>query len=220
MSTQTLRMDVASDIPPELTGLLYDKAQSDTRHIVAVAGPPGSGKSTLSEQLCESLNARLTGDPVVVLPMDGYHLDNALLIEMDALERKGAPHTFDVDGFRLLLQRVSDSTDEIVIPVFDRTLDLARAGGRCIKKQHKLILVEGNYLLLDQPKWRDLRPLFDYSIYLDVTESVLRERLTQRWLDHGMPLPDATRRAEQNDIPNAQLVASNRLQADLILRQD
>jgi len=213
-------MSEKQDLPSDVVAKLCEHAQSASRQLVAIAGPPGSGKSTLAENLCIDINKRLNSSPAVVLPMDGFHLDNKLLDAAQERSRKGAPHTFDVDGFWHMLQRVVASECDVIVPVFDRDLDLARAGGRRILNQHKLILVEGNYLLLDLPRWRDMRSIFAYTIYLDVPENVLQQRLTQRWLDHGMQLSGATKRAESNDLPNARLVASNRLKADLVVTQD
>jgi len=190
------------------------------RSMVCIAGPPGAGKSTLAEALCESLN-QLHGDgSVVVLPMDGFHLDNGILDSRGHRDRKGAPNTFDVEGFAAVLSRVRTGGRDVMIPIFDRAHDLARAGARVIGASHQCILVEGNYLLLNQAPWSELSKLFDYRIALDVDVTVLTRRLIQRWLDHGMEEAAAVIRAEANDLPNARFVAAHRLQADCILRTD
>lgn len=184
------------------------------RLMVAVAGPPASGKSTLADQLFAEIDQVLNDTVAAVLPMDGFHLDNTVLDEMDARARKGAPHTFDLDGFSALLQRVASTEGDVIVPVFDRSLDLARAGGRKIRNTHRVVIVEGNYLLLDRPGWKDLRKLFDYTVYLDVSEAELSKRLLQRWLDYGLTPEAAKERADSNDMPNAQLVVAARLAAD------
>ena len=201
-------------VPPDLLDYLYLRAEGAERYLVAIAGPPASGKSTLADNLVLALNKRCGSELAVVLPMDGYHLDNVLLDEMGARARKGAPHTFDVDGFASMLQRVAVAAQEVVVPVFDRTLDLARAGGRRIVSSHRIIVVEGNYLLLDQPGWSSLRDCFDYTVFLHVDEAELRRRLIQRWLDYGLTQHDAEVRAEQNDLPNARLVLQHSHDAD------
>ena len=94
-----------------------------------------------------------------LMPMDGYHFDNAILVERGLLPRKGAPQTFDVDGLARDLERLRAGGREVVVPVFDRTLDLARAGARVDPPGAPGGLVEGNYLLLDQPPWGGLAPL-------------------------------------------------------------
>ncbi|MCO7246318.1 nucleoside/nucleotide kinase family protein [Halomonas sp. Mc5H-6] len=174
------------------------------RYIVALAGPPGAGKSYRSERLCTAINEQLPGQAGVV-PMDGYHFDNAVLGEAQ-LPLKGAPHTFDVEGLRVDLERLRRADRPVAVPVFDRPLDLARAGGRLISLEQRIVIVEGNYLLLDRPVWRDLRSLFDWSLMLDVDDDVLAQRLVARWLAMGQDHTGAMERTHQKDMLNAQLV--------------
>ncbi|SES32451.1 hypothetical protein SAMN04487958_11469 [Vreelandella subterranea] len=174
------------------------------RYIVALAGPPGAGKSYRSERLCTAINEQLPGQAGVV-PMDGYHFDNAVLGEAQ-LPLKGAPHTFDVEGLRVDLERLRRADQPVAVPVFDRPLDLARAGGRLISLEQRIVIVEGNYLLLDRPVWRDLRSLFDWSLMLDVDDDVLAQRLVARWLAMGQDHTGAMERTHQKDMLNAQLV--------------
>ena len=182
------------------------------RQLVALAGPPGSGKSVLATRLAAALGAR--GRSVRVVPMDGFHLDNAQLRDRDLMSRKGAPESFDLGGLRRLL-RALHSEDEVVFPVFDRTRDIAIAGAGLVPAGCDLVIVEGNYLLLDEPGWRDLAPLWNMAIRLTVPRDVLRQRLIARWLDHGLPPDTATRRAEGNDLANADRIARHALPADL-----
>lgn len=191
--------------------------EKNERIIVAIAGPPASGKSTLAENLVPRINQLKDSTTATIVPMDGYHLDNAILDSQQTRDRKGAPHTFDVHGFISAVKHIANSDTEVFVPVFDRRLDLARAGARCIVPAHSIILVEGNYLLMDKSPWSDLHPLFDYTIFLDVAEAILIDRLTQRWFDHGHTKEEAVARANANDIPNAKLVSGSRLQADITL---
>lgn len=203
------------------------------RLIVAIAGAPGAGKSTLAQWLCRELNSYLTAqtsavtDVAVILPMDGYHFDNAIIESAGLLSRKGSPETFDVSGFTDVLQRIrqlpclpatavnqTDWMSGIALPVFDRKLDLARAGAEMLKPQHGIVLVEGNYLLLQESPWSELKPVFDLSIFLQVPVNVLEERLIRRWLEHDHTEEEARERAGGNDLPNARRVLENSAKAD------
>lgn len=199
--------------------ILVRHSQADGRLIVAVAGPPGAGKSTLSEHLRDAINRGGEG-PFVVVPMDGFHLDNAILDRRGLRPRKGAPQTFDCAGFAALLQRLRGTAEDVVIPVFDRALDLARAGASIVRADHGILLVEGNYLLLDEEPWTRLAPFFDMTVYLDVPLPELERRLVQRWLDHGHDEAAARVRALSNDIPNAERVVSRSRPADFVLTAD
>jgi pantothenate kinase len=187
---------------------------TDRRIIVAIAGAPGSGKSTLAEALCEALNSRRAG-VAAVMPMDGYHLDNAILDARGLRARKGSPPTFDVDGLASDLDRLRAADRTVILPVFDRDLDLSRAGAREVGPDVPVILIEGNYLLLDQEPWRSLATKFDLTVFLDVPETVLEHRLIQRWLQYGHAPNSARARALGNDIPNARLVATTSRPADI-----
>ena len=166
--------------------------------MVALAGPPGAGKSTLADVLVRERDA-------LVVPMDGFHLDNRILDARGLRARKGAPETFDAAGFLALLRRVRGGED-VVAPVFDRARDLAVAGASHVPARAKLVVVEGNYLLLDRPVWREMAALFDLTVLLSPPMAVLEERLVRRWLDHGLAPGDARARAMGNDIPNARTV--------------
>ncbi|MDR5884852.1 nucleoside/nucleotide kinase family protein [Vreelandella janggokensis] len=191
---------------------IIDAAAGIPRYIVALAGPPGAGKSYRSEQLCAAINQQLPGQAGVV-PMDGYHFDNAVLGEAQ-LPLKGAPHTFDVDGLRVDLERLRRADQAVAVPVFDRPLDLARAGGRLIRLEQRIVIVEGNYLLLDRPIWRDLQPLFDWTLMLDVDDDILAQRLVARWLAMGQDHAGAIERTHQKDMLNAQLVKTGSFSPD------
>ncbi|QNI03613.1 nucleoside/nucleotide kinase family protein [Halomonas sp. SH5A2] len=200
---------------PELDHIsrqIIQAANGLPRYIVALAGPPGAGKSYRSEQLCEAINKQLPGQAGVV-PMDGYHFDNAVLGEAQ-LPLKGAPHTFDVGGLRVDLERLRRADQPVAVPVFDRPLDLARAGGRLISLEQRIVIVEGNYLLLDRPIWRDLRPLFDWTLMLEVDDDVLAQRLVTRWLAMGQDHAGAMERTHQKDMLNAHLVKTGSLSPD------
>ncbi|WP_417835877.1 nucleoside triphosphate hydrolase [Thalassospira tepidiphila] len=187
------------------------------RILVAIVGAPASGKSTLSDRLYHHLGGDKAGAAVV--PMDGFHFDNGILEDRGLLPRKGAPETFDVGGLKRTLMALRDTPNEdVYVPLFDRTLEISRGSARVITPNHKIILVEGNYLLLDQTPWSELHGLFDLSIYLDVPEDTLRTRLIARWRSFGFDDATATHKATSNDLPNAQTVISGTGKADIRVR--
>jgi pantothenate kinase len=201
------------DLVPEILA----RAARTPRLIVAIAGPPGSGKSTASASLCAAINAH-EPDAAVVVPMDGFHLDNVILDAMNLRKRKGSPPTFDCAGFEGLLKRLRDINEDVVIPLFDRKLDLARAGAGIVRAGQRILLVEGNYLLLNQPPWDRLAPHFDVTVFLEVDRLELENRLVQRWLAHGHNVGSAQARALSNDMPNAELVLEESRAADFTVR--
>ena len=189
-------------------------SQTRERTIVAIAGAPGSGKSTLASELGRRLNQQ--NCQTMVLPMDGFHLDNAVLEERGDRSRKGAPHTFDARGFVVAVERLR-ARDEVAMPIFDRQRDIAIAGALIVPPECPVLIVEGNYLLFDQGPWATLAQYWDLSAWLDVPMPEIRARLIQRWLNHGLSRAAATRRAETNDIPNAQKVIGHTIGADIVL---
>ena len=188
-----------------LASEILSRRKVDRRCVVAVSGAPASGKTTLAEKLARQLTD--LGHAAQVVPMDGFHLDNRLLDQRGLRARKGAPETFDLRGFAGLVAALSVEP-EVVYPLFDRGLDMAIAGAGCIHSECKIAVVEGNYLLLDEPGWSNLTRNWDISIHLKVSEPELRKRLVTRWLNHGLNQQEAETRAEQNDLKNARRIAA------------
>lgn len=181
--------------------------------MLAVAGPPGSGKSTLAEALVDHLGPR-----AALMPMDGFHLDNCLLEPRGLLSRKGAPETFDFDGLKATLARVA-AEPTVVLPVFDRSREIAIAGAQEIGPDTDIVVVEGNYLCFTETPWDSLMPLWDATVFLDVPETELERRLISRWLGYGYAPEAATQKALSNDIPNARRVLASRPPVDVVVRQ-
>jgi pantothenate kinase len=202
--------------PEEIAARILSAASGRNRLIAAIAGPPGSGKSTLSQALLGLLNAQRPKCAALV-PMDGYHYDNRILEAWGQLDRKGAPETFNAHGLLSDLGRIKAQAHDVAVPLFDRTEDLARANAAIISPEHRIVLVEGNYLLLDRPVWRELANLFDLTIFLTVDEAELERRLISRWLDHGLDQAAAEKRARANDLRNAGMVIAESQRADIVL---
>ncbi|ESZ27153.1 nucleoside triphosphate hydrolase [Mesorhizobium sp. L2C084A000] len=196
-----------------LAATIFKRAGKANRFIVAIAGPPGSGKSTLSARLHELLPEGASE----VVPMDGFHYDDAVLERRGLRARKGAPETFDFAGFEALLKRIRAGEPDIAIPVFDRSMELSRAAASIVATETKFILVEGNYLLLDEEPWSRLAPLFDFSIFVDVPRNELERRLMERWHGHGRSDEDARAWIASNDLPNIERVLARRRAADLVI---
>lgn len=212
-------MDNTKRIKLEELVVLIARQERRDRTVVAVAGAPGSGKSTLAESLVGKLNEQQVGS-TAILPMDGFHFDDNVLRQLGLHARKGAPETFDVAGLLHTLNRLKRNQESsIAVPVFDRDLELARAGARLIPQSVRRVIVEGNYLLLGQEPWSRLHELFDITIMVDVPRHILRKRLNQRWLDYENLPAEVALKVEGNDLVNGELVAKNSVEAAFYLRQ-
>lgn len=196
-----------------IAATLFKRAHHAQRFIVAIAGPPGSGKSTLST----ALHDLLPEGTAAVVPMDGFHFDDIVLEKRGLKPRKGAPETFDFAGFKALLKRLRAAEPDVAIPVFDRSIELSRAGAAIVGADVKFVLVEGNYLLLDEAPWQQLEPLFDFTIFVDVPREELERRLVERWREHGRTDDDARHWIDTNDMPNIDRVLAAHREADLVI---
>jgi pantothenate kinase len=211
-------MSAPTDVCGLADRLVALAAERGGRVVAALAGPPGAGKSTVAEAVALRLNMD-RADFCAVLPMDGFHYDDAVLEARGWRPRKGAPHTFDVGGLRATLARLRANDEaEVAVPVFDRRIEIARAGARIIAQATPVVLVEGNYLLLRAEPWADLRPFFDLTVALAADEATLARRLTARWA--ALPAAAARAKVEQNDLPNARTVLRESVAADLIIGDD
>ena len=152
--------------------------------------------------------------------MDGFHFDDAVLIARGRRPWKGAPDTFDVGGLRATLARLRRNDEsEVAVPVFDRSIEIARAGGAIIPQSVETVVCEGNYLLLAQEPWSTLRPLYDLTVMIDTPEEVLRDRLRARWVHFGLTEAEIAHKLDGNDLPNGRFVRAESIAPDLLLRQ-
>lgn len=186
------------------------------RVVLGICGAPGAGKSLLAERLVHRYGAE-----AVVVPMDGFHLHDDELARLELTHRKGAPETFDVAGYLSLLRRLRTEPGRVVYaPAFDRSRELTVAGAVAVRPEHRLVVTEGNYLLLDAPGWREVHPLLDEVWFVEADETARLQRLVDRHAAHGKPRDLAQRWATVSDQANAELVATTRDRATVVVRVD
>ncbi|MFB9235705.1 nucleoside/nucleotide kinase family protein [Plantactinospora siamensis] len=209
---------------------LVDRARALTaggaRALLGIAGAPGSGKSTLAAELLAALSpdpppGLPAGEWVAHVPMDGFHLADVELDRLGRRARKGAPDTFDALGYAALLRRLRTAGDGTVYaPSFERDLEQPLAGAIPVPRSARLIISEGNYLLLDEPPWTGLRDLFDEVWYVDLEPGERLRRLVDRHVRFGKTPAAARAWATGTDERNAALITATRDRADLVVPSD
>jgi len=189
-----------------------------SRRIIAIAGAPASGKSTITDELHRRLNEIDPGS-TALLPMDGYHYDDEVLGPRGWQSRKGAPHTFDVGGYASSLRRLKANDEpNVAVPRFDRDIEIARAGAIIIEPTARLIVTEGNWLLLDDEPWPMLRPYFDHTALVVTDPETLERRNRDRWVGYDYTEEMIRQKLEGNDLPNARLVYERSAEPDWTIR--
>ncbi|MCX5262924.1 nucleoside/nucleotide kinase family protein [Streptomyces sp. NBC_00199] len=190
------------------------------RTLLGIAGSPGAGKTTLAERLVRELNG--TGEPwAAQVPMDGFHLADAELDRLGRRDRKGAPDTFDAAGYAALLHRLREETDggEVVYaPGFERVLEQPLAGAVPVPPEVRLVVTEGNYLLLGTGAWTRVRAALDEVWFCETDEDERVRRLVARHEEFGKGHEAAVAWVHRSDRRNAELVATTRDRADLVVR--
>jgi len=204
-------------VPSSYLARVGELLEDGQRKLLGLVGPPGAGKSTLALSLQHAF-----ADVSQVVPMDGYHLANVELRRLGRAGRKGAPDTFDSAGYADMLRRLrQQGPDEIVYaPEFRREIEEPVAGAIPVFPQTRLVITEGNYLLLDYGHWANVAALLDEVWYVDVDDSLRTDRLTQRHEQFGRSRQAAMAWVSGTDEPNARLIATTRPSANLVFHWD
>lgn len=203
--------------PAAALARLSTLAVAGRRLMLGLVGPPGAGKSTLAAALQAAWP-----EASQAVPMDGFHLSNSELARLGRADRKGAPDTFDVAGFAALLHRLrKQAPGEIVYaPEFRREIEEPVAGAIALRHDTRLLIVEGNYLLLDDAPWAPVAALLDEVWFIDVDDALRRQRLVARHQAFGRSAEAARAWVEQTDDPNARRIAACRHRADWCVSWD
>lgn len=202
----------------DLAAAAADLVPDEGRALLGIAGVPGAGKSTLADALVAHLAAERGPGFVAHVPMDGYHLADVQLERLGLRDRKGAPSTFDAEGYAALLRRLHEDTGrDVYAPGFERTLEQPIAGAVVVPAGTRLVVTEGNYLLLDEPRWREARDTLDAVWWVETEESLRMDRLVDRHVESGKEPDAAVAWIESVDEGNASLVRPGRLLADRVV---
>jgi pantothenate kinase len=184
------------------------------RTMLGIAGAPGSGKSTFAEWIRQQFGP----GQAVVVPMDGFHLGNAIIEGTPLRQRKGAIDTFDAGGYLSLLRRLARRDEPVVYaPEFRRTLDEPVTASIAIPAEVPLVITEGNYLLAEQEPWKDVRAQLDEVWFVDTPPELRLTRLVERHVSFGMERAAALAWAAGPDQANAVLIEATRPAADRII---
>lgn len=200
--------------------LAMQEARPGGRVVLGLAGGPGTGKSTLGAELVAGLNAGQAGRAALV-PMDGFHMKHAKLEALGETDFKGAPHTFEGAAFVAFLERLKHASGPLRGPSYSRRIEDVVEDAFEVAAAVRLLVVEGNYLLLGEEPWAGVRPLLDYAVFIHVPRELVRARLLRRHGEEGL-FTEARNRAhiERNDLPNYDRVETSKGRADLVIELD
>ena len=188
-----------------------------SRSMIGIAGGPGAGKSTFAGELLRVL-AEHREDQVALIPMDGFHMRHARLEQLGLVSQKGMPHTFEAAAFVRFLKEAKSAAHAMTGPSYSRKIEDVVDDGYAIGPETRLLIVEGNYLLLDTEPWSEIRDLMDFGLFLDADRDAVRARLLARHAEEGLFTKERNERhVELVDLKNYDLVRPSRGHADLAI---
>lgn len=218
---QTLTLTPQTALSRLVPHVLELESQADGGRIaIGIAGGPGTGKSTLAAELVTMLNAVKPGSAALV-PMDGFHMKHAKIEAMGATDRKGAPHTFEGAAFVGFLHHLKHATEAVSGPGYSRKIEDIVDDAFTVGPDVRVLVVEGNYLLLTEGPWAGVKALLDYAVFIHVPRELVRKRLMKRHGEEGLFTEERNRaHIERNDLPNYDLVEASRERADVVFELD
>ena len=196
--------------------LLFEQIQSSldgqsARTIIGIVGKPGAGKSTVVEEIAK----RFDSNTVSIIPMDGFHLSNEELISLGRRERKGAPDTFDVEGFTSLIKKVKINYNiDHTFPIFHREIEASVDNEGIVPKESRVVVIEGNYLFSTDHNWGGIYSLLDHTWFIEIDDEVRVERLIARHIRYGKTPEEAEAWSRGSDEANARFIASTANRAE------
>ncbi|MBD8065739.1 nucleoside/nucleotide kinase family protein [Devosia sp. PTR5] len=197
--------------------LEMESAAHGQRIAIGLAGGPGSGKSTLATELVAMINAVHPGSAALV-PMDGFHMKHAKLEAMGQTDYKGAPHTFEGAAFVSFLHHLKRARTSVNGPGYSRKIEDTVDDAFTVGEEVRVLVVEGNYLLLTEGPWAGVKPELDYSVFIHVPRETVRARLMKRHGEEGLFTEERNRaHIERTDLPNYDLVDASKDRADVVI---
>ena len=183
------------------------------RSVLGIAGGPGTGKSTLAQQLVDAI-----GPDAAYVPMDGFHMRHSKLEALGTVADKGAPYTFEGAAFADFLATLKAATGPVSGPGYSRKIEDVVEDAFTVPASARLLVVEGNYLLLMTAPWWRVRPLLDRAVFIDVSRDLVRARLLRRHAEVGLFTDERNRtHVERVDLANYDLVSRSRPRADVVI---